>query len=669
MSNDIGSSLLNQINKSGIDAGNMAKVLAEAEVAGTRSIIDRSEKRILEESSALKYLKANLEAFNSYTKDLASGDLFNQFSTSSSDESVLTASVSGSPLTGSYNFTAEKLARSHTLVTNQGFASKTSPLSEGTLTLQIAGQVHDLTIDASNASLEGLQTLVNEGDYGVTASIINVGGEYKMMFNSNNTGAQNQFTITSDIAGFETAANFSETSTAQDAEITFNGLTISSSTNQFEDLVDGLSLQVKSEAPGVMQTIDVANNSQQVVETVKEFVNVYNQLGDIFKDLSSYDRPSDEEREEDPEAEFTGLLAGSSILRELRTQIRDSVSGAIDGLTGTYDSLASIGISMDLKGVMSLDESVLTNALNSDIDNVSKLFAKGGSSDDSLVQVLSTNDKTQTGSFALELTQVASRASVLGGAATLNGDSTVTIAPGASFSLVLDQSSATTINFAAGDYTMQDLAQLMQTAINNSAEVQASNSRIAVAVEDGKLAFTSERYGGNSKIELTSFSGFDNAGLTTDLTANGVNADGFLTMSDGTQLNIGAYVDQQDGRKFKISDFAFAGENAAEVRGLEFAVMGGDIGARGSINITEGFASRLFQTVNDSIAEDEGLVAQRVGSLDSRLERIEERREKVDARYEKLELKYRLQFSMLQSIMSQMQETQNFLTQTYSNTK
>ncbi|WFE67940.1 flagellar filament capping protein FliD [Thiomicrospira sp. R3] len=662
MSNEIGSALVNRLSSSGIDAGNMAKVLAEAEVAGSRSIIDRAEKRVLQESTALTYLKANLVAFNSYTKDLASNDLFKQFSATSSNDSVLGVSITGNPSPGSYNFTADQLAKSHTLVSKKVFASPNSAIDTGVFTIDIAGQSHDITVDASNASLEGLQRSINSGDYGISASIVNVGGEYRMMFSSKNTGADNAFTI-SGINDFNAPGDFQMTSQARDAQITFNGLIITSQTNTFEEVVSGLSFQLKSEQLGVNQTININRDTEGAMEAVKDFVFVYNQLSEIFKDLGSYDKLSAKDREK-PENEFTGLLAGSSLVRDLRSQIRESLTGAISGLTGAYQSLGDIGIKLDLKGVMTLDEDRLSNALNSDIDSVSRLFAKGGNSNDPFINVLGSSDQTKQGNYAINISQLAERALVTGGTANASIE-----LENAKFSIRLDQVAEVEISLADNTYTREQLASIMQTAINNAPGVGSSGSRVSVGVdENNQFTFTSERFGGNSRIELSNFTGngWVDAGLGVDMNATGKNVDGTLTMSNGATVNIGAYADLQDGRKVKISNFAFAGSERAEVRGLEFEVLGGATGPRGTVDFTQGFASRLFDTINNNVTKQDGLVSQRLESLELRSERLEERREKIDLRYEKLEMKYRLQFSTLQSILAGMDQTRSFLDATYN---
>jgi flagellar hook-associated protein 2 len=277
--------------------------------------------------------------------------------------------------------------------------------------------------------------------------------------------------------------------------------------------------------------------------------------------------------------------------------------------------------------------------------------------------VLSGTDQTQAGSYALNVTQLAERANVMG---DVVADPANVVLTGAAFNIKVDQATDVNISLTDGTYALTDLAQLMQTAINNNSTVSASGGPVSVGVDGDRLTFTSERFGGNSVLELTGFTNMADAGLTADLTDVGQNVDGTLTMSDGTTLNIGAYADQQDGRKVKVSSFAFAGANPAEVRGLEFEVLGGATGARDPIEFTQGFGSRLYETINNNITQEDGLVSQRLESLDLRNERLEERREKIDDRYEKLEIKYRLQFSMLQSILSGMDQTRSFLDATYN---
>lgn len=664
MANEIGSTLLNTLTNSSFDVGNMAKVLAEASVAGPRSIMERSEQKISKELNALTYLQNNLKAFNSYAKELASPSLFSSQTVTSSDATVVGASITGSPVAGTYNIESMQLAQAHTMVANKTYASQYDTVAMGTMQIQINGQTHNITVDASNNTLEGLQRTINNGSYGVTASIVNNGGVYQMMFSSAQTGAASAFTV-SGLTDFAAPADFTVTSAAQDAQMKLNGLLVSSSTNSFSGVVDGLSFQLNAASVGSVKTVTVAQDSSGVAESIKEFVDVYNQLDLILKDLGSYEKLTAAQME-DPEKEFTGDLAGSSLLRDLKTQIKDALTGVMSGSTSPYNSLASIGISMDRYGQLQLDEAALNTALSSDISSIAGMLASGGSASDAMVSVTGTNEKTLTGSYALNVTQLAERATVSSGALVpdVNGD--IVLAADGSFDIKVDGSGVATVNIAAGTYTAAEFAALMNTSINNNATIQASGAQVSVTTDGSLFSITSNRFGANSVVEMSNFTNMGNAGFGANLADIGQNVDGTLTMSNGSTLNIGAYADATDGRKVKISDFAVAGGEAADVRGLEFEVLGGAVGARGTIDVTQGFAGRVFELINNATLTDTGLVAQRIDSLSNRMGEIEEKRVKIDLRFEKMELKYRMQFSMLQSIMSQMKGTQDFLTATYN---
>lgn len=777
MANEIGSTLLNSLTRSTFDIGNMSKTIAEAEVAGPRAIVERGELKARTELDGLKYLQTNLLAFNSYVTDLSSATLFMEKQAQSSNDAVVSVTAATNAVVGSYSIESKQLAQSHTMVTNKTYSSPFDTISNGTLSIQVSGQTHNITVDATNNTLEGLQNVINSGDYGVTASVINNGGVYQLMFTSKEQGAAGQVNI-SGIADFD-VNGLTTTADAQDAVMVLNGMEISNSTNSFDNVVDGVTFQLNSVATGQTQQINIGQDSQKVVDAVKSFVDVYNQLNTIFDELSSYDTQGlTEEQLASEEYKFFGDLAGNSTLRDVRTQIKESLSGSIAELGANYNTLSNIGVKFNLDGELELDEAVLNNAVTNDMEALSLMFATGGTGPDNFINVTGGNDRTQTGSYELNITQLAERATVTGGAATVSADEQVsgnritdsaaalTIDAGASlditiggvnqlidlsgiagtyntkddvaaalqaqldaayggsvaavnydvanarfeitanvgqgavtvntstglsnqgltsgqsytgqglidltgvdstFNVKVDDSLTSGVTISQGRYTLEELASTMTTAINSNADVKASGDSVSVSIVGGALNVSSNRFGGSSAIELTGFSAsFANSGFTADLTDLGQNVDGTLTTASGV-LNIGAYASLDDGRKIVISDFAMIAGQEAEVRGLEFEVLGGTLGVRGNLNYTQGFASRLEEAVNGFFDADTGVVERRMGSLETKLEGYEEKTKDIDSRYERLEMKYRLQFAMLQSIMSNADMTRNQLIAQFSN--
>lgn len=661
MANEIGSTLLNSLTRSTFDIGGMSKALAEAGVAGPKAILERNQEKVSTELDALKYLKTNLEAFNTYVTDLSSPALFGQKNATSSNESVVSVTASSTAALASYQIESKQLAQAHTFVANKSFSSPSDLLSTGDLTIQVGGQTHTLTVDATNNTLEGLQKVINGGDYGVTASIINNGGSYQMMFTSKETGAAGAATV-SGLADFD-VDGMTTTAAAQDAVMVLNGLTISSATNTFDKIIDGVSFQLNSASPGVQQTASVGQNTQGVKDTITNFVDVYNQLNTILDELGSYDSGDLTAAErESPEYEYYGDLAGSSLLRSVKSQLRETLSGALQGLTGGVSSLSDVGLSFDREGVLQLDSTKLDSLLATDMQSLSTLFAKGGSSDDPMVNVLGGSDKTLAGDYTLNITQVAQQAVVLGGAVA---GPTIDLAADASFNVSVNGSTASAITIPAGSYTTDQMAQMMASFINGNSDVKAAGGEVSVRYDGTQLAVTSTRFGASSSVELSGFSGFAAAGFADASvhSAVGQNLAGTVDTADGQSQSIGIYVDPQDGRKVKISDFA----GVEAVRGLEFEVLGGATGARGTMTFSQGFASQLEQTINNLFEKDGGLISQRIGGLNDRLEHYSDKAKDIDVRYERLLMKYQMQFSALQSLMTSSQQTRDYLSAAFSN--
>lgn len=797
MANEIGTTLVNSLTNSSFDIGNMAKVLAEADIATQRSIVDKGSSKANTEMDGLKYLEMNLEAFNTYVTDLTSPDLFLQKEATSNNESVLKVTANSQASTGSYSVISQQLAQSHTQVAEQTFSTQYASINSGTLSINVGGKVSDITVDSSNNTLEGLQKTINSGDYGVSAAVINNGGVYQLMFTSKETGAANQVSISSDndIAGIDgSGGGLMTTVDAQDAVLNLNGVDIANSSNTFEDLIQGVTLNLQSSQPGVPTTIEISQDPTTVIDTVKSFVDVYNQLDTILDELGAYDASDYTEEElETEELLYYGDLAGNSTLRQIRSDLKETLMGSIEEVSGTVNSLGVIGIKSNLDGTLELDEDTLTDVATNNMASFAPLFAEGGYSSDGLINILEGSSRTEMGTYQLEITQTAARAELAMNATTASpsGDQQIsgdrvnnsqlvtTLAAGASldltldgvnqnvdlsalagsfaskdelsqsiqrainesfgvvydgngdptsalqvnfgfdvaksrfeiqsaagegnlslnsqtgltnqgfadantyasedlidltvgslnFDIAVDDSDVASISLANGRYTGDELASVLASSINNSTEVTEKGNEVSIGYDGSALTFSSTRFGGLSKIELSNIdASLTDAGLVglATTSATGQSVDGTITTDSGT-LNIGAYADSKDGRIIKISDYAIIGGEAAEVRGLSFEVLGGDLGNRGDISFSKGFASRIEDTIQGFFEADTGVAARRYDVLQTKIDDYTERGKSLDERYEKLELKYRLQFSALQSILSQAEQTRSQLSAQFSN--
>jgi flagellar hook-associated protein 2 len=138
-----------------------------------------------------------------------------------------------------------------------------------------------------------------------------------------------------------------------------------STTNTFADAIDGISLTLLDEGEeDKTYSLTVGADTASTTARIKKFVEAYNALEKQIAALRSYS----------PETKQAGPLLGDAMLRGIESDLRARVTGAVTGLTGTYQSLASIGITTQRDGTLGLDTEKLSKALEADFDGVAKLF-------------------------------------------------------------------------------------------------------------------------------------------------------------------------------------------------------------------------------------------------------------------------------------------------------
>ncbi|MFQ6007518.1 MAG: flagellar filament capping protein FliD [Candidatus Zixiibacteriota bacterium] len=192
----------------GINSGLNTAEIVDAILAYERRNITFLEQQQAEKTSiitTLKALQAKFLALHTSLTKLSRSSTFDAATVQVSDESILSATVSGRVGTGSYDIQVLSLARNHQLA-SQGFDDE-SLASFGTGTISISlgdGSTQTITIDATNNSLVGIKKAINDAKASVTATIINDGSSskpYRLMITSEKTGVANKINITSNLTG------------------------------------------------------------------------------------------------------------------------------------------------------------------------------------------------------------------------------------------------------------------------------------------------------------------------------------------------------------------------------------------------------------------------------------------------------------------------------------
>ncbi|MGB3622368.1 MAG: flagellar filament capping protein FliD, partial [Ketobacter sp.] len=202
----------------------------------------------------------------------------------------------------------------------------------------------------------------------------------KLVFTADESGAANNITVAvsgdsdgndADNVGLSAFVfsdvnngNMDEKSAALDAMLLLDGeYPVTSATNEFSNAIQGVTITAKSASPGETGLLNVGLDKTAISGKLAEFVEAFNALSDALDFLTDYDQAADE----------AGLLTGDFAARTIETQIRRTVSSALEG-GGQFSTLASIGITTQRDGSLKLDSSKLNTALANNFDDVANLL-------------------------------------------------------------------------------------------------------------------------------------------------------------------------------------------------------------------------------------------------------------------------------------------------------
>ena len=660
---------------SGLDLGSLVSGLIEAERAPVANRLAVKEQNLSAELSAFGLLRSSLAQFQSSLSGLSSATAFNAKDISLSNDSVFSASVENFADVGNYSVEVTALARAQSLASNAATAFTTvdDVVGEGTMTIQFGStttvpsyaftpdagqspQVIDVSAANGNNTLSGLRDYINDNDFDVQAAIVNDGSGYRLVLSSERTGALNSMEITvsgdsdandNDNSGlsqlaFNAAAQTSmlQTVSAQDAALSINGLNITRDTNSVTGAINGVTLDLLKADVGTIVNVGVSESRTEVTASINGFVDAYNDLVDNIDSLTAYD----------PETGNGSVLIGDFTVRSISSQIRSVIFGSVSGLTGNIRSLVDIGITTNSSGTLDVDDSKLKDALTNYGSEVEALFALQGTTSDPGVRYLSSTNETLNGEYGVNVTSFLTQGSLTGSGPVTdlrvrNNSNNMT--------LTVDGFSTGSITLTNGNYPDEDaLAAEIETQINAAATLVANGVSVTVSYNapSDRFVITSNSSGSGSSVEITAIDPQVDNRYGLDV-GPGV---------DGTDL-----VGSINGVAATASGDTLTSQ-FGDSKGLAVEITGGATGNRGTVSITRGLAGTLDDLL-DNFLQSDGFIASRESSINEGLEDIEDERFKLDDRIAILEARLIRQFSALDALVAQFNQTSSFLSQQLAN--
>lgn len=373
----------------------------------------------------MNQLSDEIDNFNDILDGMDEPDEFYSMTASVSDDQV-EVKADGDADPGIHTIVVDQLARNDVWACmDTAYESADTVIASDATSLTVSFGGEDVTIDVSaGTSLEGLVTSINgsvdaRGKF--KASVMDDGNGSYLVLQSEDAGADNVISITDTgtLTGMS-AEGFVNTQTGQNSRIKVDGFPpgdgdwIERDSNSVDDVVDGLTFELKDSTDGDILQVSVEYDTEDMYDAIIEFQD---SLNAVIEDIQILTGRVTEEKDSDEESYTVDSYALDIVYNNIKSILSSSASGfktwSKDGGGDYYTALSQIGFytdtdeDSDTYGQLLLNEDDLEDALDNDAEAVASLFAARatGESDSEGFQVISVIDGvTKAGEYSVDYT-------------------------------------------------------------------------------------------------------------------------------------------------------------------------------------------------------------------------------------------------------------------------
>jgi flagellar hook-associated protein 2 len=498
----------------------------------------------------------------------------------------------------------------------------------------------DIPVDGSTTMQDVLDALsANDtgfgvAGHGVTASLDPQGriqladaavGESKLSFTATNDRAGGG-TLDFGATSVAVAGRAMQLAKPSDAQVRIDGVMVSRSTNTISDALAGVTLSLQHAEVGTTVNVDVARDTDSVVNALKSLATAYNAVSTYVTSKTGANGP----------------LPFDSSIRSTLTNLRNSLLGGIAGLgNSTYKTAGMVGLSLDKTGVMSVDADALKKALAEKPGEVKALFQTAGSSPLATMQYMSASASTKPGTYNVAITAAATTPSASSSAFASYGNAAT-----ANQMVVTDSftGNTTTISLADSDTTASMVSKL-NTAFG------ANNLKLSASIDNGAVKITGANYGSGSKITIGfKLDGVDAAQqLGFAATTAGADVQGTINGKSATGAG-----------QLLTADVPGVGDTN-DAQGLAFLYTD-SVPANTTISYVKGLGGALSTSADNVLTAGTGVIDVTTAALQRTVDMLTSKSTDIQSRLDRQRAALTAQFTAMESAMSKVQSQAQWLT-------
>ncbi len=364
------------ISFSGMASGlppNLVDQLIEAEKIPVRQMEARKAKT-QSRLDLVSDLESRLNQMRDTLGQLASVRGFRDMKLESGDENIVTGSVDPDLVkTGSWNLEVASLPQHAAAMTN-GFPDKDkTQIGTGYFRFKTPDGRKDVFIDGKNNTLEGAARAINAAGLGVRASVIKDGDgnrPYKLLLSAGGQGEKKNISYPKlYFLNGDQDIFFQGSKEAKNGVIKVDGMDIQITDTTLNDLIPGVSLDLKSAAPGRSINLTVQEDIEVVRGKIKDFIDATNKVLGFIQQQNNLNESSD----------TSATLGGDSLLRTVESRIRSLIQNPQTGVESPIQRLNQLGVQFNRNGTLDFSQEAFDKQLKNDPVAVSTFFSGDGS--------------------------------------------------------------------------------------------------------------------------------------------------------------------------------------------------------------------------------------------------------------------------------------------------
>jgi flagellar hook-associated protein 2 len=362
------------ISFGGLSSGlppNIVDQLIEAEKIPLQTIEGKKAK-VENKLKLVEDLGSKISAIQGSISGLASARGFSDIKLESADTTIVGGTVDPNAATrGSWNIEVMALAQKAAAITN-GFPDKNeTQIGVGYFSFDTPEGTKEVYISGGNNTLEGAASAINRAGVGLQATVItdqtDPEAPFRLMITGKEVGGKSTIEYpTLYFLDGDQDIYFDQQREATNGKIKLDGFEIDVPDNTLEDLIPGVTIELKQASPGKTVTINVKEDMEVVSGKVKEFVDSVNAVLGFIQKQNALTQESD----------TSSTLGGDVLLRTIESRFRSFLQSPVYGTGSDVQMLNQIGITFTRSGTLEFNEEKFNTRLKQNPDQV-QMFLTG----------------------------------------------------------------------------------------------------------------------------------------------------------------------------------------------------------------------------------------------------------------------------------------------------